>query len=146
MHKVSYNKVTECWEWDLTKSDYKKGPSFSDKNKRYSAAQWIYIYYKKIIPKECKLWRTCDNKRCVSPNHLKPLHHKGYHAQLGTKSHKLKQADIYKIIEYAYQEKWPTTHIAELFNVSETAIRKVLKKHKTMTPITQREDEFDSFL
>jgi len=131
--KVSIQEGNQCWLWQAGIADNGYGKFWFDE-KQVSAHRFSWYLKFGEIPPEKFVLHHCDVKRCVNPNHLFLGNHldnmfdmakkgRSTKGEANTKS-KLKNEDIPKIREMSNQGV-QTKEIAEIFNVSRSAITRV---------------------
>lgn len=121
--------ASECWEW--TASILRTGyGSFSVNNKVTLAHRWAYQQYVGPIPKGLFVCHTCDNRKCVNPDHLFIGTHrdniidaskKGRLKGIKRNPHHLTELQVIEIIKLLQFSK-AYTSIARIFSVSRQAI------------------------
>lgn len=79
----------DCWEWQGATNSRNYGTLVADK-KAWLAHRYSYTINKGQIPHGYQIMHTCDNTKCVNPNHLtaatqktnmKDMVNKGRHAE-----------------------------------------------------------------
>jgi hypothetical protein len=69
LNKIKINEVTDCWEWQASVNNIGYG-FIRDEGKMRTAHRVSYEQHIGPIPLGKQVLHTCDNPKCVNPNHL----------------------------------------------------------------------------
>ena len=128
------NKTDYCWEWVGGKNSSGYGTIYNEKTVLVHRLSW-QIHFGDIIEGLC-VCHSCDNKKCVNPDHLflgtqqdnmnDMVEKGGNNSPKGEKNgmHKLSESDIH-IIKYMLGEGSTQSNVAKLFGVSQPVISNI---------------------
>ena len=129
-------KTNDCWEWQgcLQVNGYGK---VGYKNKTMSTHRLAYLFYKGALIEGKVIMHSCDNRKCVNPDHLTQgtqqdnvddYQKKGRHrVPKGENSPKAK-LNRQQVLSIRNQKgKKPERTLAKEFGVSQMTINKILR-------------------
>lgn len=118
-----------CWEW--TASILRNGyGNFSVNNKVTCVHRWAYQHYIGPIQKGLFVCHSCDNRKCVNPDHLfigthgdniRDASKKGRLKNIKRNPHHLTESQVVEIIKLLQFSK-AYSSIAKIFSISRQAI------------------------
>lgn len=143
-NKVDVRGEDECWEWIGSKNKGGYG-KIRIKNKIYLAHRISWFLHNGEIPvidsyHGMCVCHTCDNRKCVNPNHLLLGTHKDnmddrdlkerWNGGVGEKngSHKLTEQQVIEIREKYVPYKYSTCKLAEEYGVLNKAIHDIITR------------------
>lgn len=138
LSNFSEKKSNGCVEYSGTIESTGYG-SLRFKGKRYKAHRAAYIAHKGQIPKGLQVNHTCDNKKCINPDHLwvgtqkenmDDMKNKGRDNRIGrkgSKSHmtKLTEDDV-QLIRGKFINGASRAELSKEYKLSKTALRNIL--------------------
>ncbi len=129
-------KIGKCWIWtgSCTRDGYGQ---FSVKFKKIAAHRMSYQIYNGDIPEKMCILHSCDNKKCVNPNHLRIGTKKDNRNDADIRGRspkgethgmsKIKDADIFKIKEMYASGCFTQTQISKKFKISQGRVSQLIK-------------------
>ncbi len=130
-------KETGCWEWNNVTASHGYG-NIHFEGKPFLAHRLMFLLYKGEIPKNMDICHSCDNKKCVNPDHLWLGTHyenmmdnikKGRgNKQKGIECHKskLKEEDVLEIRKLYNKGGFSVIVLAKIFGVTHQNIYNII--------------------
>ena len=130
----------ECWEWQGGNNGRDGYGRFRVENKKLSAHRIVYRLTIGDIPDGLLVCHTCDNPRCVNPDHLflgtkadnyRDMRDKGrdntaHGEQVAT--HKLAREDVVAIRDEYIPHKVSTRQLARKYGVRPSSIQRIISR------------------
>lgn len=145
MDKISKRK-DGCWDWKSAFFNdgygyFSYGSRKEGNYRTYRAHRFSYLLFKGEIPEEICVCHTCDNPKCVNPNHLflgsrsdntRDMYNKGRGVNNRGENHgmsKLKEKDI-KLIFKLRKKGLTQAVIGRNFGVGQDSISRILNHRR----------------
>ncbi|SRR6266403_41812 len=136
LNNIEIDKKTNCWNYLKNNDEWGRGRIWF-RNTTVISSRVSYIIFKNEIPKGIFVCHTCDNYKCVNPDHLflgtcqDNINDRQYKKRGASGEKigisKLKENDILEIRKLS-MNKITQAEIAKLYNVSQVCIGRVLNK------------------
>ncbi len=140
--KYTVNQTTGCYEWYTLR----RSPQFSINNTQHSINRAAYMLFGGELSDNDLVIRSCKNKFCVNIDHMFLGNHKD-HGRVRNRAQKLTEQDKQEILKMHNEYGINKNQISKKFNISETAVRKFIKKSIVATPskeiICNADDMYD---
>jgi hypothetical protein len=140
---IRVNKTATCWEWigEINEGGYGQ---FTLQYQRYLAHRWVYEHTYGKFDSKLFVLHTCDNRKCVRPDHLKTGTHADNMIDMTVKGRgviKLTEKQV-KSIYSAYANGERAETIAKRFGVTKATVSNIVHgtswKHMKLKPIPRR--------
>ena len=134
-----------CWNCVSHNCDSSGYPRFYYKNKTYKMSRFVYEVYKEKIKDGNVILHTCDNPKCINPNHLTQGSHQENMIDMANKKrHPIKmkidvwvEETILDIYDLYHNKIYNQRELSEKYNMSRSIINKITRgisyKHLTQT-------------
>jgi len=134
--RIIIDPKTKCWNWQKSLIKGYARVSGNKGKKSPLVSRYVYEYIKGINPKNKLVCHTCDNPKCVNPDHLFLGTHKDNFKDMREKNRsacgiknvkaKLTEKEVLQIRKL--QNKITIKEMTKIYNVTKTTISRILRR------------------
>lgn len=124
-----------CWNCVSHSCDSSGYPRVSYKNKMYKISRFIYEFYKEKIKDGNVILHSCDNPKCINPEHLSQgTHQENMIDMVNKKRYSVKmkidvwvEETILDIYDLYHNKIYNQRELSEKYNMSRSIINKIVR-------------------